>query len=81
MLVVQGRMSHAQYALFGVFCRPDIVRSGRYVRDCMRIPYSTRLFVGHGLFAPADMIDRAWKQAKSKMWIDGQPVDLAAFGI
>ena len=80
MLVVQGRMSHAQYALFGVFCETDILRTGRYVRDCMQIPHNERLFVGYGLWAPKNAIDRAWKRSKWKMWIDAQPVDLAAFG-
>ena len=43
-------------------------------------PHVSRLFVGYGIFAPPKAIEREWKGSKWDMWIDGQRVNLAAFG-
>ena len=80
MLVVQGRIDRANTALFGLYCEPNILHSGRYARACRRIPSTPRLFVGYGLFAPPATIERTWAASKWEMWIDGERVDLAAFG-
>ncbi len=39
-----------------------------------------RLFVGTGLWASQAAIERVWNASKWEMWIDGQPVNLQAFG-
>lgn len=80
MLVVQRAASRADTALFGIYCRPDIVRSGRYRRTCSAVPRVARLFVGYGMFAPATAVTRAWSATTWKMWIDGHRVGLDRFG-
>jgi hypothetical protein len=81
MLVVQGTPDRASTSLFGTFCRPDIVRSGRYHRSCLPVPRVDRLFVGPGLFATGrDELTRAWAGARWSVWIDGERVRLDAFG-
>jgi hypothetical protein len=81
MLVVQGTGAHAQIALFGTLCRPDIVKSGRYRRTCLDVPGGvSRLFVGFGLTAPAAGIEQAWRAARWRWWVDGERVSLDAFG-
>ena len=52
MLVVQGPATRANTALFGIYCQPEILKSGRYRRACGRVPAVRRLFVGYGWFAP-----------------------------
>jgi hypothetical protein len=81
MLVVQGAANRTSIMLFGTFCRPDIVKSGRYRRTCLPVPPVERLFVGHGLFhTSAAQLDRAWKRASWSMWIDDERVRLDQFG-
>ena len=80
MLVVQGVAARAQARLFGDWCDPVVLTSGRRVRNCGRVPRTARLYVGYGSFAPEKAIDRLWKTQTWEMWIDGQRVDLEAFG-
>ena len=81
MLVVQGPATRANTALFGVYCRPDIVESGRYRRSCGPVPRVRRLFVGYGVFAlNPRMLSGAWSPSSWSMWIDGERVSLDEFG-
>ena len=81
MLVVQGLAPGANTALFGIYCEPAILKSGRYRRTCGRVPAVKRLFVGYGWFAPTrTAISRAWAASRWSMWIDGEPVSLDEFG-
>lgn len=81
MVVVQGIAQESDAALFGLFCNPDVLSHGRRTRTCStRIPHVSRLFVGHGIFAPKRTIDSWWKRVTWDLWIDGQRVRLGRFG-
>lgn len=81
MLVVQGLAQDAETALFAnLWCDPIVLSRGRRIRTCARIRHVSRLFVGHGIFAPRRTIDRAWKRLTWDMWIDGEHVSLSRFG-
>jgi hypothetical protein len=81
MLVVQGTAQQADASLFGVYCDPVVLSPGRRTRQCgLQVPRSTRLFVGHGVFAAKQRINAVWNSLKWDMWIDGQHVDLVEFG-
>jgi hypothetical protein len=80
MLVVQGTAQRSQTRLFPNWCDPVVLTPGRRTRSCGRIPQTTRLYVGYGLFESEAKIDRIWKAAKWEMWIDGKRVNLEAFG-
>jgi hypothetical protein len=80
MLVVQGRAQRADTTIFGYYCDAVVLESGRFARTCRRIPHVSRLFVGYGIFTAPRAIEREWKTSKWEMWIDGQHVNLAAFG-
>jgi hypothetical protein len=80
MLVVHGVSRKADGDLFTQFCDPVVLRPGRRTRTCAPIPHVSRLFVGHGVFAPERMIDGVWSRLTWDMWVDGQRVDLVEFG-
>lgn len=80
MLVVQGPAQRSQARLFAEWCDPVVLTPGRRTRSCGRIPRTSRLYVGYGLFESAAKMERTWKASKWDMWIDGQRVDLQAFG-
>ncbi len=81
MLVVHGTASWDGTTLFGVYCRPDIVKRGRHSRTCLPVPEVSRLFVGPGLFAPNyTILERVWDAAGWRVWIDGELVELDKFG-
>jgi hypothetical protein len=82
MLVYQDIGQQAQKSLFGGgYCDPIVLSPGRRTRTCgTTVPHVSRLFVGHGIFAPERAIDRIWNRLTWAMWIDGQRVDLAKFG-
>jgi hypothetical protein len=80
MLVVQGGATRAETALFGYYCEPDILKSGRYRRTCREVPRTKRLFVGYGMWGPKATIARMWNGSEWSMWIDGESVSLDAFG-
>ena len=80
MLVVQGPAQRTETRLLGLFCDPVVLRPGRRTRACGLIPRTTRLYVGYGSFEPQAKIDAAWKATTWDMWIDGERVDLSAFG-
>lgn len=66
--------------LFSDWCDPVVLTPGRRTRGCGRIPYTPRLFVGYGLYDSQAKIQQTWKASKWEMWIDGERVDLQAFG-
>ena len=80
MLVVQGGATRAETALFGNYCEPNILESGRYRRTCSNVPGVRRLFVGYGMWGPKATIPRNWKAREWSMWIDGRRVSLDEFG-
>jgi hypothetical protein len=83
MLVYQDIAQRAQASLFGGgYCDPVVLSPGRRIRTCGTTipPHVSRLFVGHGIFAPKRAIDRIWNRLTWAMWIDGQRVDLDEFG-
>ena len=80
MLVVQGSARRTQARLFSDWCDPVVLTPARRTRSCGRIPRVPRLFVGYGLFDSQAKIERTWKSSKWEMWIDGQRVNLQAFG-
>jgi hypothetical protein len=80
MLVVQSSSRRSETSLFGGYCDPVVLTAGRRSRDCGTLPRWSRLYVGYGLFAPRGSIERVWKGTTWKLWLDGQPVDLTAFG-
>jgi hypothetical protein len=80
MLVVQGSSRQSDTSLFGGYCDPVVLTPGRRSRSCGTLPRWSRLYVGYGLFAPPGSIEKAWKGTSWKLWLDGQPVDLKAFG-
>lgn len=79
MRVVIGRPGGADATIFGTVCDP-VVRPGRRVRVCGRLPSLRRIFVGYGISAPEQEIVREWKALVWEMWIDGQQVSLRRFG-
>lgn len=80
MLVVQGPGQRSQVRLFSDWCDPVVLTPGHRTRNCGRIPYAPRLFVGYGLYDSQNKIERTWKASKWEMWIDGERVNLQAFG-
>ncbi len=80
ILVVQGLARDADAELFGVVCDPVVLRPGRRTRSCGRLPAVRRIFVGHGMWAPEEEIDSAWKSSSWELWIDGRRVSLRRFG-
>ena len=80
MRVFQGTAREADASLFGFYCAPVILSPGRRTRTCALIHHVSRLFVGHGIFAPQRKLNRTWNRLTWAMWIDGQRVDLAEFG-
>lgn len=80
MLVVRGPAKHSEARLFSDWCDPVVLTPGRRTRSCGRIPRTARLYVGYGLFESEAKLERTWKASTWDMWIDGQPVDLLAFG-
>jgi hypothetical protein len=80
MLVVQGSSRRSETSLFGVYCDPIVLTPGRRSRECGRVPAFSRIYVGYGLFAPKAIFERTWKGTTWAMWLDGQRVDLRAFG-
>jgi hypothetical protein len=80
MLVVQGPAQRTQARLFSDWCDPVVLTPGLRARSCGRVPRVARLYVGYGLFESKARIERTWKASTWDMWIDGQHVDLQAFG-
>jgi hypothetical protein len=80
MLVVQGAAQQSPARLFPDWCDPVVLTPGRRTRSCGRIPRTSRLYIGYGLFESPSRIGRTWNASKWDMWIDGQRVDLQAFG-
>ena len=80
MLVVQGVKRDSDAWLFDSICDPIVLRPGRRTRSCGHLPPVRRIFIGYGIFAPGEQIDRAWRSTRWELWIDGRPVSLRRFG-
>lgn len=80
MLVVQGAATRAQSALFGTYCEPVVLTTGRHRRTCRDVPRVRRLFVGYGIFGSMAAVSRSWNARDWSMWIDGERVSLDEFG-
>jgi hypothetical protein len=82
MLVYQELARRAQASLFGFYCDPVVLSPGRRTRTCANtVPRVSRLFIGHGIFAPnRQELEKTWKRLTWAMWIDGQRVALNKFG-
>jgi hypothetical protein len=62
------------------FCRPDILRPGRYERSCT-VPHTHLLFLDCGDFETTKAkLDRVWREIRWMVSVDGRPVDLRHFG-
>lgn len=64
------------------YCVPVITPSdpSPLVREC-NVPASQYLFIGYGDFAKTLVeLDAIWKRESWEMYLDGDPVDLSAFG-
>jgi hypothetical protein len=81
MLVVQAPRPWAEtQALFGHYCAPDILESGRVSRTCSEVPRMRRLFVGYGVWGSKAAISKLLHASAWNLWIDGRRVRLDAFG-
>jgi hypothetical protein len=62
------------------FCRPDILRPGRYTRTCT-VPHTRVLFLDCGDFETTKAkLNGIWRKIRWTVSLDGQPVDLRRFG-
>jgi hypothetical protein len=59
-------------------CNP--IPTSPQATQCGRVPRVKRLFIGYGSFDLPRKIDALWRKTKWNAWIDGRPIDLAAFG-
>ena len=80
MLVVQGSAQRSDARLFPDYCDPVVLTPGRRTRSCGKVRHTARLYIGYGLFAAEAKIERVWRDARWEMWIDGERVNLQAFG-
>jgi len=79
MKLVRGTTFQADLKFFDL-CNPIIVKPGEYRRSC-HVPGVRRLFIGYGTFEPTKRrLEREWKQTRWDLWVDGDRVDLPAFG-
>jgi len=78
-----GTTNGAYYKeLFGPYCDPIVLQPGTYTRACDEIPrWAAPLLIGHGALADsAEELEQVWRAQRWELYLDGQPVDLAAFG-
>ena len=67
--------------LFGLYCDPIVLRPGTYTRACGNIRYRGPLVIGYGSIATSsEELEQMWRAQRWELYLDGQPVDLAAFG-
>jgi hypothetical protein len=79
MTLQRGTSYEADEKLFD-HCNPVVYTSGVLRRTCT-VPRVRRVFVGYGdFFATKKALDKAWKETKWNLWVDGHAVDLRAFG-
>lgn len=79
MTLTRALSTKADEKLFD-FCDPVILRAGVYRRSCS-VPKVKGLFIGYGAFdADRAKLDADWKASRWDAWLDGQLIDLRAFG-
>jgi hypothetical protein len=79
MTLIRGTSVEADAKFFDS-CNPVILKPGRVQRACV-VPRVRRLFIGYGDFELNEKaLDRAWKQLNWRLWVDGHPINLPAFG-
>jgi hypothetical protein len=79
MTLVRGTTSQADLKFFD-FCNPIILKAGQYRRSC-HMPHVHRMFIGYGNFETSRRsLARDWRQTRWDLWVDGDRVDLPAFG-
>jgi hypothetical protein len=62
------------------YCDPIILQYGTYARDC-EVPQLGRLMIGHGALATSqELLEQEWQAQRWRLYLDGQEVDLSAFG-
>jgi len=63
------------------FCDPAVHGSPTSTRSCRAIDYPIeRLFIGDGFATAPGKLDSAWRTLHWQLWLDGQKIDLPAFG-
>jgi len=77
MRLATGTAATADLKLFDI-CNP--IPTVPQARQCGRVPRVKRLFIGYGSFDLPGKIERLWTKTKWSAWIDGRPINLAAFG-
>jgi len=68
--------------IFGVYCDPIVLQPGTYTRTCGDVArWHGPLLIGHGTLAdsPKDL-EQIWQAQRWELYLDGRPVNLAAFG-
>jgi hypothetical protein len=62
------------------YCDPYTPQSGIHARDC-EVPQLQRLMIGYGnIAATQELLEQEWPPQRWRLFLDGQEVDLAAFG-
>lgn len=79
MRLARGTAATADLKLFDI-CNPIVLGSGTQTRPCGRAPRVKRLFIGYGSFDLPGKIGNLWTKTEWSSWIDGRPINLAAFG-
>jgi hypothetical protein len=66
--------------IFGTFCDPIVLEPGTFHREC-EVPAVQRLMIGSGNIASSpEILEEEWQAQTWALFLDGRPVDLAAFG-
>jgi len=66
--------------IFDISCDPIIPQPGIHQRNC-EVPQLQRLMVGYGnIAASPELLEQEWRAQQWQLFLDGQGVDLAAFG-
>jgi predicted small secreted protein len=66
--------------MVGTFCDSVLREIGTFHREC-EVPALQRLLIGWGNIAPSpEILEEEWQAETWALFLDGRPVDLAAFG-
>ena len=66
--------------IFDITCDPGILQSGIHAKRC-EVPQLQRLMVGYGHIADSrELLEKEWRAQRWQLYVDGEEVDLAAFG-
>jgi len=78
MIVTTGEIG--KFTEIWIFCDPLIAEPGVFTREC-EVPEMKNLQVGYGIFADTvEELDALWATFNWKLFLDGNPVDLSAYG-